>query len=183
MVAVSRSGGLRPGPWWLWLVSGGVWLLFAAVVLTVDVTTVYAVALAFGLFLLFQAVVQIVLAATSETWSWLHGLAGGIAMAAGVLALTWPGQTFQVLAALVGWFLAARGTYDLVVALAHRHQDRYWWGHLLFGLAQLTIGVWAIGYTGRSVALLVLWVAIVAIVRGFDDIATAFGIRDQGPLA
>ena len=64
------------------------------------------------------------------------------------------------------------------------------WGLLLAsGIIELVIGVWAIGYPGRSAWLLILWVGIGAVIRGVTEIVLAFklrapapdGLDDQGP--
>jgi uncharacterized membrane protein HdeD (DUF308 family) len=52
------------------------------------------------------------------------------------------------------------------------------WGLLLAsGIIELAIGVWAIGYPGRSAWLLILWVGIAALVRGITEIVLAFKLR------
>jgi uncharacterized membrane protein HdeD (DUF308 family) len=48
------------------------------------------------------------------------------------------------------------------------------------GVIQIVIGLWAIGYPGRSAALLVLWVGIGALMRGVTEIFFAFRLRDSG---
>ena len=45
------------------------------------------------------------------------------------------------------------------------------------GLVEIMLGVWAIGYPGRSAALLIIWVGFGAIVRGVAEIVSAFRVR------
>ena len=48
---------------------------------------------------------------------------------------------------------------------------------LAAGIVELAIGVWALGYPGRSAWLLVLWVGIGALMRGITEIVLAFKLR------
>ncbi len=45
------------------------------------------------------------------------------------------------------------------------------------GVIEIIIGIWAVGYPGRSAALLILWIGIGAIIRGIAEIVTAFHVR------
>ena len=50
------------------------------------------------------------------------------------------------------------------------------------GLQQWLVGIalWAVGYPGRSAALLVVWVSIAAIMKGITDMGMGFQIRRLG---
>jgi uncharacterized membrane protein HdeD (DUF308 family) len=67
------------------------------------------------------------------------------------------------------------------VALANRDLD-LWWLTLLAGILEIAIGLWAIGYPGRSAALLILWVGIGALVRGITEIILAFQVKSLQKL-
>ena len=44
----------------------------------------------------------------------------------------------------------------------------------------MLIGFWAIGYAGRSITLLVVWVGATALGRGISSLFIAFGLHDAG---
>jgi uncharacterized membrane protein HdeD (DUF308 family) len=48
---------------------------------------------------------------------------------------------------------------------------------LVAGILEILIGAWAMGYPGRSAALLIVWVGFGAIVRGIAEIVAAFRVR------
>ena len=48
---------------------------------------------------------------------------------------------------------------------------------LTAGIIEITLGIWAMGYPGRSAALLIIWVGIGAIIRGIAEIVTAFHVH------
>jgi uncharacterized membrane protein HdeD (DUF308 family) len=110
-------------------------------------------------------------------WKWLHAVLGVFFVIGGIAALLSPFQTFMVLAALIGFFLILKGTFDFALALVVRHQVDLWWMSLIAGLIQIALGVWAMGYQGRSAALLLAWVGIGAILRGIAEIVSAFHVH------
>ena len=58
-----------------------------------------------------------------------------------------------VTAALIGFFLVLKGTVDFVLALMLRHELELWWMTLVGGILEILLGIWAMGYPGRSAAL------------------------------
>ncbi len=106
------------------------------------------------------------------SWRWVHAVLGVLFVIGGIAALMSPFQTFTILASLVGFFLILKGTFDFVIALAVRHDIDLWWMSLIAGIIEITLGIWAMGYPGRSAALLIIWVGIGAIIRGIAEIVT-----------
>jgi uncharacterized membrane protein HdeD (DUF308 family) len=92
-----------------------------------------------------------------------------------------PVQTFGMLALLIGWYLLFKGIVDITDSILDRHVAPLWGLLLGAGIAQVVIGVWAIGYPGRSAWLLVLWVGLAALARGVTDIVVAFRVRGARP--
>jgi uncharacterized membrane protein HdeD (DUF308 family) len=167
--------------WWMYLLTGLLWIIFAFVVLSFDeFTTVWAIAAFFGIGFIAGGIVELFLAAAAPGWRWLHVLFGLIAIAAGVMALIWPGQTFLVLAAIIGWYILFAGIMDIVTSLATRDINDLWWLQLLLGVAEVFIGFWAVGYAGRSITLLVVWVGASALARGISSIFLGFGLHSAG---
>ena len=163
--------------WWVHLVTGGLWLIYAFVVLSASVSTVWAVALLFGFGFITGGMLELIVAGVTDSWRWLHALFGIIAIVAGVVALAWPGQTFVVLAAITGWFLLFDGIVNVVVSITTRSSNDLWWLTLLLGIAEVLIGFWAVGYIGRSIALLVVFVAAGALARGISSLVTGFALH------
>jgi len=163
--------------WWLFLVTGALWIIFGFIVLSFDITTVYAVAIFLGVGFIVGGIVELGLASVAESGKWLYVTFGIIAIIAGIVALVWPEQTFVVVAAIVAWLVLFAGILDVVTSLATRHDNDIWWLQLILGGLEIAVGVWAIGYTGRSIALLVIWVGVAALFRGISHIVLAFGLR------
>ena len=163
--------------WWLFLVTGVLWIVYAFVVLSFSVDTVWAVAVLFGIGFIMGGIFELMLASVAESWRWLHIVFGIVAIVAGIVALVWPGQTFLVLAAITGWYLMIDGVMGIVVAITTRELNDLWWLGLVLGTAEVLIGFWAVGYVGRSIALLVVWVAAGALARGISDLVAGFTLH------
>jgi len=97
----------------------------------------------------------------------------------GFAALVSPWQTFTVLAALIGFFLVLKGTFDFVLGIMLRHVVEFWWMTMIAGILQILLGIWAMGYSGRSAALLLAWVGIGAIIRGIVEIIGSFQLKKE----
>ena len=48
---------------------------------------------------------------------------------------------------------------------------------LIMGMIEVLIGFWAIGYPGRSIILLVIWVGATALAKGFTQIVRGFALH------
>ena len=103
----------------------------------------------------------------------LHLLFGMPLFPAGLLA---GAGAFGILALLIGWYLVLKGTMDIIISIAGRGEIPLWGLLLASGIAQLLIGIWAVGYPGRSAWLLILWVGLGALMRGITEIVIAGGL-------
>jgi uncharacterized membrane protein HdeD (DUF308 family) len=100
-----------------------------------------------------------------------------LCIAAGAVAFVWPDQTFVVLAGIIGWFLLFRGTFNIVEWLLVKDTVEQWWLILITGILQVAIAPWAVGYAGRSIAVLVVWVDAWALTEGVMNIWAAFRLK------
>ena len=167
--------------WWLFLLTGLLWLLFAIIVLRFDYTTVTAVSILFGVVAIFAGVNEFfMLAASQRWWKVLHGLLGVIFIVVGIIAFVHPGDTFAALAAVMAFFLIFKGFFDIIVSIATRDEISIWWVQLIAGIVEVLIGFWAAGYWGRSAILLVIWVGVIALMRGITEVIFAFKLRSAG---
>jgi len=162
--------------WWIFLVGGIAWLFVGFMILSLDLTSVVLISYGFSFVLFLAAVEEAVSAAVMEGWRWLHAVLAVIFAGGGLFALVYPGQTFRTLAILIAWFLLIKGTATLCISI-YAHGMAWWWLGVITGLLEITIGIWAIGYPGRSAVLLVLWAGLAAVFRGIGDIVLSFQVR------
>jgi uncharacterized membrane protein HdeD (DUF308 family) len=163
--------------WWIPLISGSIWIIFAIVVFRFDYTTVSAISILVGCVCLAGALFEaIAAAATHGWWRFLNiGLAVVFAII-GVIAFVHPGDTFEALASIFAFYLLLRGTFDIVVAILVRGVE-LWWVGLISGTVQILLAFWAAGDFGHKAFLLVVWVGASALAHGIVQIVTAFRLR------
>jgi uncharacterized membrane protein HdeD (DUF308 family) len=168
--------------WWVYLITGALWIIFGFVVLSArsEITTVWAVAIYAGILFMLVGVGELVTAFAVTGWRWLHALFGIIAIIAGIVAFAWPGQTFITLAVILAWYLLFDGIFQIVAAFYARGEHEWWWMFLIMGTLEVLIGFWAIGYPGRSIILLVIWVGATALAKGFTQIVRGFALHGLG---
>jgi uncharacterized membrane protein HdeD (DUF308 family) len=166
--------------WWLYLVAGVLWIIFGWIVLSFKFDTVWAIAVFFGFGFIIGGIMELYVGFQSGGWRWLHILFAVIAIIAGIVALIWPGQTFLVLAAIIGWYILFAGIMDIVISISTKEDNDLWWLQLILGIVEVLIGFWAVGYAGRSIAVLVIWVGASALARGISSIVLGFGLHSTG---
>lgn len=163
--------------WWLFLITGIAWVIFAFIVFQFDLNSVAAIAIFTGIVFIAAGFNEFLMIPMVEGWKWLHAVIGVIFVGAGVMALVWPGKTFFVLASIVGWFFAIKGIFDIILGIGTRDEFELWWLRLIAGVIELLIGLWAAAYPGRSIVLLIVWVGVAALMRGITEIIFAFELR------
>ena len=175
--------------WWLFLLTGIGWLIFALLVFQWDYTTVYAVSYLFAFVALAAGLNEFFEISVSTTgWKWAHGILGVLFIIAGIWALVHPHAAFATLSSLVAFFLLFKGIFDIMVAFIAKGQYDGWWLQLVAGIIQIVLAFWVAGSFRSQVFLLVIYVGIVALIRGITELILAFKLKglkngDMGTLA
>jgi uncharacterized membrane protein HdeD (DUF308 family) len=163
--------------WWLYLITGVLWLWVTLIILSLDLDSVYAVAILFGFVAIGAGINEFLAMGASTTgWKIAHGILGVIFAAAGIVAFFRPQGTFVALAAIVAWVLLFKGIFDIVLALVS-HPAHLWWVGLIVGSIEILLAFWAAGYFRGSAIILVAWVAALTLLRGITEIVMAFRLR------
>jgi uncharacterized membrane protein HdeD (DUF308 family) len=164
--------------WWLWLVAGIAWIVIALVVLQFDQASVTTVGVLIGLMFLLSGAQQFAIAAVAERLRWLWALFGVLFVAAGVIALISPENTFAAIADILGFLFLLVGAFWIIQAFAERHYYELWWLGLIAGIAMVVLAFWTAGqfFITKAYVLLV-FAGIWALVHGVTDIVRAFQLR------
>ena len=163
--------------WWVFLVTGILWILFALTVFQGDYTTVNAISILFGIVVVAAGLNEFVTAGfTSGGWKAVHVVLGVLFVVIGIVAFTKPDGTFTALAQVFSYYLAFMGIFDIVVAFMNRG-DAGWWFRLVAGVLMLALAVWAAGDFDQKVILLVVWVGVSSMTRGVMQIVLAFTLK------
>jgi uncharacterized membrane protein HdeD (DUF308 family) len=165
--------------WWLWLITGTIWILASVVILQFDQASIKTVGVIIGLMFLFSGVQQFIIAGVSEGWArWLAVFFAVLLVAAGVISLIEPKQTFAGFADILGFLFLIVGAMWIVEALIAREVQDLWWLGLLSGIAMVVLGFWTGGQFFIDKAyLLLVFAGIWALMHGVTDIVKAFTVR------
>jgi uncharacterized membrane protein HdeD (DUF308 family) len=180
-IDVERSVRAAARYWWLFLVIGIAWLLFAIIVFRFDYRTVSAISVLFGVVVLFAGMDELfaVFAAGRSGWARAgHAVLAVLFLIIGIVAFIHPGNTFVALAAIMSFYFVLKGVLSVGLAIALRHDNPAWWLQLMVGIAEILIGFWAAGDFGNKTILLVIWVGVLALTRGISAITFAFVARE-----
>ncbi|HYZ53067.1 MAG TPA: HdeD family acid-resistance protein [Streptosporangiaceae bacterium] len=119
------------------------------------------------------------LARVGRHWGWVLAY-GIITLAAGIVALAWPGVTLLVLAVLFGIQLIVAGAFRLVAAFA---VDDVTGGTrvllAMLGVLSIIIGLWAVRHVLLTLLALVVLLGIFWVVNGAIEIFTALSRREM----
>ena len=162
--------------WWLPLITGIFWLIVALVVLRFNEASVTTVGILAGLVFIGAGLNDLALSLVAPRLKWLWAGLGIVLIVVGVVALFSPGNTFEALAAILGWLLLFKGTFDVIYALSERATE-LWWVPFTIGIIEILLAFWASGYFGRKAVLLIIFVAAAALSRGVMQITIAFRMR------
>ena len=164
--------------WWLFLLGGIAWLVFALVIFRFDITSAASIAILFGIVAIVAGVDEFMAIGVSTTgWKIVHGILGVIFVVVGIFAFIEPGSTFHALAAVIGFFFLFKGIFDIAVAFATKGEYDLWWLQLVVGLIEIGLAFWVSGSFRDKAILLLVYVGIVALSKGITDIMLAFKLR------
>jgi uncharacterized membrane protein HdeD (DUF308 family) len=95
-----------------------------------------------------------------------------LAVALGLVALTWPGITLVILAWAFGIYAIIDGVTQIVDGIRRRDRPRWWLG-LLLGLLGLVAGAVALVWPGITAIVLAILVGAWSVVTGVGEILAA----------
>jgi uncharacterized membrane protein HdeD (DUF308 family) len=175
--------------WWLFLVSGILWLLIAWLVLRMNQTSIAAVGVLLGVLFLLAAINEVGVAALAPGgWKVWHYIMAVIFFLGALWGFIRPVNTFFALASVLGLILIFYGSFEIIRGLASRAVNPYWWVQLITGILLVLLAFWVSGSDrvyalAQRTALILFWVGFFALLRGFSQIFMAFAVRHAGTEA
>jgi uncharacterized membrane protein HdeD (DUF308 family) len=175
--------------WWVFLVSGTLWLLIAWVVLRGNQTSIAAVGVLVGVVFLLAGINEVGMATVVPGgWKVWHYILAVLFILAGLWGFIRPVNTFFALASVLGLILIFYGTFEIIQAIATRAVNPYWWLNLILGILLVLLAFWVSGSDrvyalAQRTYLILFWVGFFALFRGFSQIFMAFTVRHEGQEA
>lgn len=168
--------------WWVFLVTGVIWLVVSVMVLRFTTTSVTTVGVLVGVMFIGAGLNELVIFGVRRSgWRWVNLALGVILLAGALYAFVNPEDTFWAIAAVFGLVLVLMGVSQIVTSVIEREVNELWWLGLVVGIFELLLGFWASQqYVPARAALLIVWVGFFAMFRGITEIVLAFGMRGAG---
>ena len=172
--------------WWVFLISGVLWLLIAWLVLRLNSTSIATVGVLLGVVFLLAGINEAGVATlTPGGWKVWHYILAVIFFLGALYGFIRPVNTFFALASVLGLVLFLYGAFDIVQAIFSRPVNPYWWLSLITGILLVLLAFWVSGSDrvynlGQRAFLILFWVGFLALFRGFSQIVMAFTVRHAG---
>jgi uncharacterized membrane protein HdeD (DUF308 family) len=166
-----------------WLILLGVLAIIVGILaLAWPGATILALVILFAVYAFIAAGLQVARAVTSATAGPVFGhlLHALIDVAAGVVALVWPGPTALVLVLVVGIWAFLAGFTEIFTAFGSGETAGTRAMFILAGLISVAFGVVLFAWPGPGAVTLTLLFGIFAIVYGVSHIATGIQLRRTG---
>jgi len=168
--------------WWVFLVTGIIWLMIGIVVLRLNMTSVTTVGYLIGAMFVLGALSELMVASASTGgWKFLHYVMAAIFIFGSIWSFVDPQKSFFALASILGFVLLFMGTLEIVASIASRDANPMWGLGLAVGILEVLLAIWVSQqYFPARAALILIWVGFMAIFKGISHVALAFAVRRAG---
>lgn len=172
---------LLSNSWWMLLVRGLAALIFGILALAWPGVTLLVVMALFAAYALVSGAGELIgaLQNRKEPGWWLVLLLGLVSMAAGVIAIVYPGLTALVLAIVIGVNAIFSGVLEVTMAIRLHKEIRNEWLLALAGILSILFGAFVLVSPGAGVLALLWLIAVYAIATGVLFIVLAFRVRSE----
>jgi uncharacterized membrane protein HdeD (DUF308 family) len=173
-------GELLHKVWWMVALRGAAALIFGILAIMMPGVTLLVLVALFAAYAFITGVAEIVAAMRARReqrgWGLLLAL-GVVAIAAGALAVAYPGITAFALVVLMGVNAIFTGVLDIAIAIRLRRVIRNEWMFILAGVVSLVFGVLVLAFPAGGALALVWLVSFYAIVTGILFISVSLRLR------
>jgi uncharacterized membrane protein HdeD (DUF308 family) len=169
--------------WWTVALRAGAAIVLGIVAFAMPAVTLAAIVLLFGVYALIDGALAIIAAVRQlrnhGKWGVMM-LEGVIGIAAGVVALLWPGIGALALTLLVAAWALTTGVLEIVTAIRLRRVIRGEWLLIIGGILSIVLAVFVALYPGAGALAIVWWLGAYALAYGVIMLTLALRIRHLG---
>jgi uncharacterized membrane protein HdeD (DUF308 family) len=169
--------------WWLFIVTGVLWLIIGGIILQFDTQSVATVGYLVGFMLIFTGIEQFLVASAAPGWTWVWILFGIFFVLGGIWAVANPIGSAAALASSLGLLFVLIALFWFVEAFATKGSNPLWWLTLVSAIIMLGMGIWvgSQGLLSKGITLLI-FAGFWAIMHGVGDFIRAFQLKKLGSL-
>jgi len=168
--------------WWVFVVTGIIWLMISLVVLRFTTTSVTTVGILIGVVFTIAAITEfMIVSATPGGWKIAHIILAIIFVLGAIWGYANPKDAFWALASVLGFMLVIWGAIEVTESILTRAENPLWWLELTVGILLILLGFW----TGQQLLavkaqLLIFYVGLAALFRGIGQVVFAIRLHQAG---
>lgn len=166
--------------WWLLLLRGVAAIVFGVLAFIWPGVTLFTLVILYGAFALIDGILSLAAAFASRSETvprWWLVLTGILGIAAGLIAMFWPGITALVLIIFIGAWAIVRGVMEIIAAIQLRKEIEGEWLLVLAGVLSVLFGLGVLIFPGTGALALIWLIAIYAVAIGIVMIVLALRLR------
>ena len=180
MTAPDVVEGILSGLWWAIALRAAAAILLGVIAIFMPGPTLAAIVIVFGIYAIIDGILAIVAAVRGfrkkERW-WPMLLEGLVGIAAGAIAIFWPGIGALALTYLVAAWALVTGAFEIAAAIRLRKVISGEWLLLIAGLLSIVLAVLVALFPGTGALLLVWWIGAYAFAYGVVSLVLALRVR------
>jgi uncharacterized membrane protein HdeD (DUF308 family) len=180
MTAPDVVEGILSGLWWAIALRAAAAILLGVIAIFMPGPTLAAIVIVFGIYAIIDGILAIVAAVRGfrkkERW-WPMLLEGLVGIAAGAIAIFWPGIGALALTYLVAAWALVTGAFEIAAAVRLRRVISGEWLLLIAGLLSIVLAVLVALFPGTGALLLVWWLGAYAFAYGVVSLVLALRVR------
>ncbi len=167
--------------WWTLVLRGLFSIAFGILAISRPGPAVMALVVVFGIYAIAEGIAALsYFLRPVADGSWLIGVSGIVSIAAGIIALVWPGITAVALFYVIAFWAIVLGVIELVAAVRYSDEIEGEWTFVLSGLLWIAFGVVVIGWPRIGVVAVLALIATSAILRGIMLMIAGVRLRRVG---
>jgi uncharacterized membrane protein HdeD (DUF308 family) len=163
--------------WWILLLSGLVSVVAGILILTIEWTVADLALFVSILFVVRGAFIATTYPLDGSPRPW-NLFVGVLSMMVGIAFLAWPDMSLLTLAIFIGAWIVVTGLFDIAGAVANRHDVKYWFVFLIFGILEVGLGMVMLRRPGLTLVVAITVVGFWALVVGTLQVMAAFEVKD-----
>lgn len=169
--------------WWLFVLRGVIAILFGLAALIWPAITLGVLIIIYGIYALADGILALyglIIGRRATVW-WAQLLQGLLGIAAGLIALAWPGLTALALLWVIAFWAILTGVTQITSAIRLRNEIANEWYLILGGFLSVALGIAFFILPGAGILSLVWLLGVYAILFGVLGIAFGFRLRNSKP--
>ena len=121
--------------WWVFIVTGVIWLMVSLVVLRFTETSITTIGIIIGVVFTIAAITEfMIMGATSGGWRFVHAILGVLFVLGAIWGYSNPKNAYWALAEVLGFLLVIWGAVEITEAVVTRAVNPLWWLGLVVGI-------------------------------------------------